>query len=96
MPYNAPIIPWDGLSYFGVITKEKLFLDERKAEGNEYRVFPYADVDDKYGYSVERENCNRTRAFKGRDLEGWYQLTDVMESNRERLRGAGAMDRQGR
>jgi len=88
-PYNAPIIDLEGMTHLDVITKTRLFLDERKAEGREHRVFPYGEVDDKYGFFSETESFNRSRARKGRDLEGWYELMDVMESNRKWLRGPG-------
>lgn len=95
-PYNAPIIDPESMSDLDVITRTSLFLDERKAEERELRVFPYAEVDIKYGAINENKDFNRRKARKGRDLEGWYELMDVMESNRERLRGAEAANRQER
>lgn len=91
-PHNALMFDTYNMPKRSVVTKTRLLLDERKAEGKEHRVFPYGSVDDKYGYLSESENCNRIRACKGQDLEGWYALRDVMESNSERLRGQGAAD----
>jgi len=93
-PYNAPIIDSEGKPDLDVIAETRLFFDERKAEGNEHRIFPYGNVNDKYGFLSESANCNRRRARKGQDLEGWHELMDVMEGNRKRLRGAGAADYQ--
>ena len=60
-------------------------LRQRKAEVKEQRIFPYADIDDKYGMLVENEECNLYRALRRLDMEGWYELVEVMKRNRQRV-----------
>lgn len=87
-PHHAPIFDPEDLPIRNVITKARSLIEERKAEGKQYRVFPYGSVDESYGLLCGSEACKRVRARKGRDLEGWFELMDVMEINRERLRAA--------
>lgn len=95
-PHNAPIFDPEDLPIRNVITKARSFIEDRKAEGKEYRVFPYGSVDENYGLLCGSGTCNRVRARKWRDLEGWVELMDVMEINRERLRAAGVLVRHKR
>lgn len=88
-PYNATIVPDCTSSVrkdIDEIPAARIFFDERKAEGREHRVFPYGIIDKNHGGIWESGRCNRYKALKGNDLEGWHKLMEVMKSNRERLR----------
>ncbi|KAL6722243.1 hypothetical protein ACLMJK_001350 [Lecanora helva] len=53
--------------------------------GKEHRVFPYGTVDSDRGTLFESEAFNMQKAFEGSDLDGWYELLEVMENNWKRV-----------
>ena len=59
---------------------------EQKWEGKEHRVFPYGMFRDTWGHFTPKPDLVTPRTREG-DLEGWYELMDVIKSNRERITG---------
>ena len=84
-PSTAIIKPSDGTVDDELYEKITQVLAERRAEGHEVRVFPYGEIDDKYGMLFEKGDCNGYRAWKGWDMEGWKELREVIQMNRERM-----------
>ena len=99
-PYNAATIPDcecpfldDETSFLNTVEFTLKCLKKQKAGSNDYRVFPYANVEPKYEY-IERKygkvdvaaEFNAKLAYKGEDMQGWYKLEEVMNRNRERIR----------
>lgn len=82
--------PWDAPLKNGQDTDvdvEKVLnslKDYTLREGTEARVFPYAEIDDKYGMLFKREEYNVDRALRFADMPGWRALLEIMQRNRLR------------